>query len=218
MLIEFGFSGIALLSLGFLFIGAGKNGRVLLFFAVWGMIISLVSATGFWENTQAMPPRILLAVVPAILLSVYFYRKLDTAKLNLNGLLAIHLVRIPVEIALFALFEQGKVPKLMTYEGWNLDILMGISAGLILGYQLLRKKQLNRTFMITWNWIGLSMLTTIVVLATLSAPTVFQQLAFDQPNTAIFVFPFILLPGLIVPIVFFSHLLALKLLRKSEVE
>ena len=37
-----------------------------------------------------------------------------------------------------------------------------------------------------------------------------QQLAFEQPNIAVLRFPYVLLPGIVVPLVGLSHLLHLK--------
>jgi hypothetical protein len=55
----------------------------------------------------------------------------------------------------------------------------------------------------------------IVMLAILSSPTQFQQLAFEQPNIAIAYFPFVWLPSIVVPIVLISHLAAIRQLLKQ---
>jgi len=44
----------------------------------------------------------------------------------------------------------------------------------------------------------------------LSAPSPIQKIAFEQPNIAILYFPFCWLPTFIVPIVLFSHLVAVR--------
>jgi hypothetical protein len=57
----------------------------------------------------------------------------------------------------------------------------------------------------------------IVTIAILSAPLPFQQMGFDQPNVGVFLFPFIWLPALIVPLVLFSHLVCIyQLVRQKE--
>lgn len=50
----------------------------------------------------------------------------------------------------------------------------------------------------------------------LAAPTVVQQFAFDQPNVAILHFPFIALPGCLVPLVALSHLAAIRRLLRDR--
>jgi hypothetical protein len=59
-------------------------------------------------------------------------------------------------------------------------------------------------------------LFNIVVTAILYAPLPIQQLAFEQPNIAVMYFPFVYLPGFIVPIVLFSHLVSLKKLMQAS--
>jgi len=52
----------------------------------------------------------------------------------------------------------------------------------------------------------------------LSARTPFQQLAFDQPNIGVTLFPFVWLPSVVVPLVLVSHIAAIRQLvvkRKS---
>ena len=61
-----------------------------------------------------------------------------------------------------------------------------------------------------WNVICLLLLLNVVINAVLSAPFTFQQFAFDQPNVAILYFPFSWLPGFIVPIILFTHLVSIR--------
>ncbi len=103
----------------------------------------------------------------------------------------------------------------MTYEGTNFDILIGISA--IVVYYLYVNNKLPRKALLTWNIIGLIFLINIVVTSVISAPGPQQLIAFEQPNNAVQHFPFSLLPAVIVPIVFFSHVLSImKLVRCNE--
>ena len=119
------------------------------------------------------------------------------------------MVRIPVEIGLYGLFLRQLVPQNMTFEGGNFDILSGISALAIywFGY---KTKALDQKWLIAWNLLCLGLLFNVVGKGILSAPSVFQQLSFDQPNRAVLYFPVNLLPALIVPLVLFSHLALLR--------
>lgn len=128
----------------------------------------------------------------------------------------LHIVRIPVEIVLFWLFIYKQVPQLITFEGKNFDIISGITAIVVayLGYQ---KMQLRKGLLLAWNIVCLGLLFNVVIRAILSAPFPFQQFGFEQPNIAILYFPFVLLPGLIVPLVLFSHLVCIrKLINGSK--
>ncbi len=96
----------------------------------------------------------------------------------------------------------------MTFKGYNGDLFSGLTAPLI-AYWGFYKKLLPRWVLITWNLVCLLLLVNVVTNAVLSFPGPLQQINFDRPNIAVMEFPFILLPGFIVPLVFFCHLVAL---------
>jgi hypothetical protein len=108
------------------------------------------------------------------------------------------------------------VPKVMTFEGWNFDVISGLTAPLV-AFFAFRNCQTNRPLLVAWNLAALALLTNVVVIAIFSLPSPIQKLGFEQPNIAVAYIPFIWLPALIVPIVLFSHLAALwNLLRHRE--
>ncbi|HYK56589.1 MAG TPA: hypothetical protein VEV15_08905 [Flavisolibacter sp.] len=106
------------------------------------------------------------------------------------------------------------MPQLMTFEGRNLDVLSGLTAPLIYYYGFV-KKSLGAKTLLAWNVVCLAILSFTVVNAVLSAPTPFQQFGFDQPNIAVLYFPFVWLPGTVVPLVYFSHLASIRRLLKE---
>lgn len=198
---------ITFLSLLLIYYGTGKNKRSILLFTVWQLLIGiLASYQMFKENPKLFP----LVIFGTVLLTIFGLNRIDTAKLKPNILLGIHILRIPVELVLYQLYLQEKIPKLMTFYGWNFDIVVGISALIILGYQLIVTRKINRYFFKIWNSIGIVFLLTIVLVATLSSPLPIQQFAFDQPNIAVLEFPFCFLPTCVVPIVLMSHILLIS--------
>lgn len=209
-MVSFLFFATSLLSMVFFYIGTGKDKRVLFLSILWMLFIGAIAFTGFFENTSVIPPRFLLVIAGGILLTVYFYRIVNSAKLNTRYLFAVHTLRVPVEIGLYQLFLEKKVPIFMTFKGWNFDILVGISAILIIGYLMISKNKLSRFFKLWWNGIGIVLLAIIVGIAILSSPLPIQQIAFNQPNVAVLEFPFIFLPAYIVPVVLLSHLLVIR--------
>ena len=113
-------------------------------------------------------------------------------------------VRLPIEIILLELYLNKMIPQLMTFEGRNFDVVLGITAPIV-GYLYL-KKRISKIKLIAWNVIGVFFICFILVNAILSSELPFQQFAFDQPNRALNFFPFILLPAVIVPIVIWTHI------------
>ncbi len=126
------------------------------------------------------------------------------------------MIRVPVELVLYQLYVEGGIPVIMTFSGWNYDIGMGITAVIVLFLLKFQTKHQQLKILRFWNILGIIMLTIIVIIAILSAPFPFQQLAFEQPNVAVLRFPYILLPGVIVPLVYLSHFLSLKWLANNH--
>ena len=166
-------------------------------------------------NESTIPPRFVLMVLPPILFILILlssnFGKTYLNNLSLKNLTLIHAIRIPIEIVLWALYEEKLVPQLMTFEGANFDILSGISAPFVF-YYLHKNENYNKFFLIVWNVFCLILLLIIVTIAVLSAPSPFQQLAFEQPNIGVLHHPFNWLPSFLVPVVLFCHLASLRLL------
>lgn len=214
-------------TIGFLFyairqVGTKTTAAAILVGAVsfWLFFTGTAALSGFYSNTDSLPPRLfLLGALPSLLMiAVYFafFRSSFVEKLPLKTLTLLSLVRIPVEIVIYWLFQNRMMPEAMTFEGWNYDILSGISAPVIFLIAF-RGGEINRTVLIIWNFAALVLLFIVVTTAIVALPSPMQQIAFDQPNRAVLHFPFVWLPSIVVPIVLFSHLASLwQLLTKKE--
>lgn len=213
------FIATTFLSIGFLFYSIRRIGTVTVAAKVivaaisfWIFFTASASLSGFYADSSSIPPRVFLfGAFPALLtIIVYFifFRRNFIELLPLKILTLLSIVRIPVEFVIFWLYQNGQMPQVMTFTGQNFDILSGIAAPIIV-LLAFRKNQINRPLLIIWNIAGIILLANIVTTAVLAIPSPFQQIAFDQPNRAVFFFPFIWLPAIIVPIVLFSHLASL---------
>ncbi|CAN5555873.1 hypothetical protein BH10ACI3_BH10ACI3_00610 [soil metagenome] len=179
---------------------------------LWIIFTGFIALSGFYQDNLSIPPRIAaFGVFPCLLLIIsffVFFRNGFIDRMPLKILTMVHVVRIPVEIVLLWLFIGGQVPRIMTFEGYNFDILSGILAPIVYVIAF-RGGKANRSLLVAFNIFGLLLLGNIVSIAILSLPSPLQMLAFDQPNVAVTYFPFIWLPTIVVPIVFFSHLASL---------
>lgn len=201
------------LALWLFYLAAHRSRRTLLILLGWLGLQGTLALSGFYTRTNALPPRLALLLGPPLLLIVVLFataagrRWLDGLRLEILTML--HVVRIPVEGVLFGLFLQKAVPRLMTFEGRNWDILAGLTAPVVY-YFAFQQKQLGRRGLLLWNVLGLASLLNIVANAVLSAPTPLQRFAFEQPNVAILHFPFAWLPACVVPLVLLAHLVATR--------
>lgn len=216
------------LTVGFIFYASRQTfsksfPNKILYFLIpsWLFIQAILALNGFYLRTDTTPPRVFMfAVLPAtlfIILLFIFSSKSFISILSLKSLTLLSVVRIPVEIVLFWLFENGQVPQLMTFEGRNFDILSGITAPIVT-WLAFRHGETNRILLVVWNLVALVLLFNIVATAAFSVPSPIQKLALEQPNRAVLYFPFIWLPSVVVPIVLFSHIASLWKIFTNKVE
>lgn len=215
--IELLFITTCLLTIGLFHYSNGKPKRITFLIILWSIIQSTLAYVGFYQITNSIPPRFGLVLIPASAFIVYGLLPKQqiwfSEKRNTKVSTFLHSIRLPVEIVLFGLFIHKMVPELMTFEGRNYDIIMGITAPII-GLLFLKNK-LNKMFLLFWNVAGLCLVLFILVNGLLSSELPFQQFGFEQPNRGINFFPFVLLPATVVPIVIWTHLSDIIKLRKE---
>ena len=181
----------------------------------WLVLQGVLTLTNVYNtNINSMPPKIFIfgifpTVAIIILLFVTNKGRNFIDGLSLKSLTLISCVRLPVELVLYWLFIEKTIPKTMTFEGTNFDIIAGISAPIV-AFFCFKKDKITKNVILTWNFICLALVINVVIIGILSSPTPFQQMAFEQPNIAIINFPISWLPTFIVPIVMLSHLISIR--------
>lgn len=205
----------------YFFITSAKNkAAIFLVLLLWLAITGIIAFRGFFQDTSAIPPRLMLVMVPAFLVIIVLMitktGRSFTDSLDLKQLTLLHLVRVPVEIILFLLAGHKLIPELMTFSGRNFDIISGISAPIVYFICFKGTSVSRRSLLLIWNFVCLGLLLNIVINAVLSVPSPLQQFAFNQPNIAVLYFPFTWLPCFIVVIVLYSHLAAIRKLVKLK--
>ncbi|HTS44195.1 MAG TPA: hypothetical protein VMH01_07345 [Puia sp.] len=213
------FASTTALALFFFYRSTRKSRLVLIIAIVWLTIQSSLGLSGFYKTSGTIPPRFILLILPPLVTIVFLFITVPGIRfingLNMKWLTLLHMLRIPVEIVLLLLFVNKSIPRVTTFEGRNMDILSGITAGLIYYFGFI-KKNLDTRIMLVWNFICLGLLLNIVVIGILSAPSPIQQFAFDQPNIAIYYFPFVWLPSFIIPLVLLAHFAAIRQALKQN--
>ncbi len=178
---------------------------------VWLVYASLLARFGIL-NSPAMPPRLLLLLIPILSFSIWLirsaYATVMAGKIPMRELVGMQSFRILVEIFLNQLRKDGLVPEAMTFHGQNFDILIGISA---LALYLVWNRIPNQAMVSRlWNILGLVFLANVVLTGILSVPGPLHILNLKHPNIAITQFPFVFIPALFVLSAFSLHILALK--------
>jgi hypothetical protein len=186
---------------------------------IWIALLSILSLTGFTTDFDSMPPKFAVVILIPLITFIFLWRnktvKLILKEIPLSWLTYLQSFRVVVEIFLWLLFLAEIAPIQMTFEGRNHDILVGLSAP-IAAVLFLRKGKLNKKAMMVWNFLGLALLVNIVTIALLSTPTPLRVFMNDPANTIVAEFPIVFLPGVLVPLAYYLHLLSLQKLLKED--
>ena len=202
------------------FYWATKSRTFLIVAIGWVVVQSILGLMGVYQDIESLPPRImLLGIFPTLVLILVMFLsskgKAFIDNINLKTLTHFHSIRIPVEIVLALLYQQGFVSVYMTYEGTNFDLFSGLTASLV-AFMAFRTDRVNHKLLLGWNILCLLLLLNVVITAVFALPSPFQKLSLDQPNVAVLYFPFNLLPSAVVPMVLFGHLVALRQLTNRK--
>lgn len=213
------FGIVVVVTIAWFYFAAGS--KVFLTLAIgWTALQSIFGISGVYQETESVPPRMLLfGFFPVLFIIALTFSttkgKAFIDQINLKVLTYFHSIRIAVEVILLLLFYNGVMSVYMTFEGSNFDLFSGVTAP-IAAFMAFRKAEVNRKLLIWWNIICLLLLLNVVITAVFAIPSPFQKLAFDQPNIAVLFFPYNLLPTVVVPTVLFGHLVALRQLTKKN--
>jgi hypothetical protein len=186
---------------------------------VWLALTGILGLNRFFQNFADMPPRIPLFIFLFVLILGFFAYRL-MADQALSRVQQVHLVffqcfRIVVEILLLMLARISMLPKEMSFEGRNFDIVIGLTA-IPLAWLISKKGETaSRGLLLGWNILGLLLLTNVVMHGILSAPYPFQVLELQPANFIIGYFPMTWLPLFLVPTAYFFHIVSLLKIRSD---
>ena len=179
--------------------------------AAWLAYTALLSLTGLAQDFSTFPPPLVLLPPLVVALFLTFSEKFGAVlrHVPVQWLLYLQTFRVAVEVLLWALHQQGLLPVQMTFEGLNFDVITGVTAPLA-AYLLTARPRWRRPILLGWNVGGLALLATIVIISILSMPTPLRTFTNEPANTIVARFPFIWLPGFLVPLAYTLHFFALR--------
>jgi hypothetical protein len=125
--------------------------------AIWLVYVGLFSSLGYMRDASLRPPGIVWLVGPVVLFVVFVVRSNIGARvaaaIPLWLILGFESFRIGVELLIHRLWEDGLVPKLLTYAGGNVDMFVGLSAPIIAW--IATRGRLGLRLAMGWNVLGL---------------------------------------------------------------
>jgi hypothetical protein len=188
---------------------AGGRLTVLVSLGAWFVLVLAIGATGALSPAGGGAPALGLAVVLPVAALVWAYFALPSvrnamAATPLPALIGLHAIRV-LGISFIILYAEGRLPApFAPSAGWG-DVFIGVTA-LPLAWAVTRFGDRVRPLVFLWSAIGVGDLVTAVTLGTLSTPGPLQLFVGPPDSSAMTTLPWLIIPGFLVPILLFTHI------------
>ncbi|MCB0532925.1 MAG: hypothetical protein H6574_17010 [Lewinellaceae bacterium] len=185
--------------------------------ALWLMYVATLAGTGFLRD-YSPPPRIaLFLILPAFVFIAYFFfsKKFEDLIRGIPPAWPVYLqtFRIGVELLILGIYLKGLAPVEPTLEGYNFDILAGITAPVVAYWGFQRKLMPSRVLKL-WNYLGLLLLANVV---SIFMTLILKPALWGYPEIPIRpefgTMPYMLIPSVLMPLAVFLHFFSLAQLR-----
>jgi len=187
---------------------------------LWQLLIFTIASSGILK-TYDFPPRFALAfILPSFIFTgIFLYRNRNEKWINSipeSWIIYFQSYRILVETLFVFTVARGILNPQVTIEGYNVDMIFAFSAPII-AYQVYERGLLPRRFIRTWNYIGLTVIASIIFLfmTSLYKPEIYGSESPLIPLEA-FSYPYVLIAGFLMPTAVFLHILSIIQLHKKR--
>jgi hypothetical protein len=188
---------------------------------VWFVLVLAIGAGGALDPFRGLgvPALGLTVVLPvaALVCAFFAFGSIRAALLAtpLSALVAINTIRV-LGVIFVALYAAGRLPApFAPSTGWG-DIVAGVAAPPV-AWLIARFGARARALALLWNVFGAADLVNAIALGALSAPGPFNVFG-GPPTSAIMTsLPWLMIPGFLVPSLFFTHLVIFYRLAGAEI-
>jgi hypothetical protein len=133
-------------------------------------------------------------------------------KLPFVALIGFQAFRLPLELVMHRAAVAGIMPNVMSYSGYNFDIVSGATALPLALYAW--RRPLPRPVIMLWNLTGQLLLIAIAVIAFAATP-VFRAFGDDQLNIWVTEFPYVWI-AVMVAAALFGHVVTMRKLMAER--
>jgi hypothetical protein len=222
-LVRLGIPGIAL-ALAALFVAATwRTGAGLDRAARWRRTILAGAGVAIWLGAQAAaalsgwlgrfdvrpPPMVIWfmsMVVMTLALAWSPFGRRFADKLPFVALIGFQAFRLPLELIMHRAVAAGIMPNVMSFTGYNFDIVTGATALPLALYAW--RRPLPRPLIVLWNLTG-QILLIVVAMVALAASPIFRAFGDDQLNVWVTQFPYVWI-AVMVAAALFGHVVTMR--------
>jgi hypothetical protein len=182
----------------------------------WMGVLGGIASTGALGRFDMRPPPMMGAFLGTLVLSLAFalssFGKRLALGLPVSALVAFQAFRLPLELVMHQAADEDVMPSVMTYTGYNFDIVTGIAAAAVGAWCLLGRPP--RAVLVAFNVLGSVLLLVVSTVAVLALP-VFAVFGLGELNLWVTRFPYVWM-AVMVGSAFVGHvLLARRLLSET---
>ena len=195
-----------------------KKSLLLLFLMGWQLYIMALGQTDILNSFELPPRFVMLLILPAFLFTgIFIYKNRNNSWLKhipKSWLVNAQAFRIVVETLFVFSVAEGVLHPNVTIEGYNFDMVLGISAPII-AFLAFGKNLISEKMVMAWNYVGLLVLASVifVFLTTTFFPSFYGNATNLMP-IAFTYYPYTLVPGFLMPVAVFLHVLSIVQLRR----
>jgi hypothetical protein len=184
----------------------------------WGVVVFLLAHAGAFATTSdATIPYIAFGVAIPIAAGVALLRVPEARRaierIPLQWLIGVQFYRVLGGAVFLIGYAQDELPGEFALPAGIGDVIIGVTAVgvayLVAAYGVERM----RNVVLGWCALGIADLVVAIGTGFLSSPSILQQLALDEPNSAITRYPFVLIPTFLVPISIVLHVYVIARVR-----
>jgi hypothetical protein len=185
--------------------------------ALWLGAQAAAALSGWLSRFELRPPPIVIwfasMLVMTLALAWSGFGRRFADKVPLAALIGFQAFRLPLELVMHRAASAGIMPNVMTFTGYNFDIVTGATA---LPLALLAwRRPLPRRLILLWNALGQILLIVVAAVAFAASP-VFRAFGDDQLNVWVTRFPYVWI-AVMVAAALFGHVVTLrKVLSESR--
>ncbi len=203
-----------------------NNKSIILKFLViligWNIYLYAMSQTEFIKDFSFPPKFFLFLILPVFIFTGLFTYQNRNKKwlqaISPQTLFYVQGYRLFIELLFVFTVAARLIPPHVTIEGYNFDMIFATITPII-GYLTFNKNILSTKFALRWNFLGLMVIASIIILfqTSIYLPELYTS---DIVITTKFVsYPYVLVPGFLMPLAVFIHVLSITQLYqrvKSE--
>jgi len=178
--------------------------------AVWLAAQAAAARSGWLGRFELRPPPIVIwfasMLVMTLALAWSSFGRRFADKLPFAALIGFQAFRLPLELVMHRAAAAGIMPNVMSFTGYNFDIVSGATALPLALYAW--RRPLPRPVIMLWNVTGQILLIVIAVVAFAATP-VFRAFGDDQVNTWVTEFPYVWI-AVMVAAALFGHVVTMR--------